>query len=208
MSRSDRARWNERYRAGSYGARPHASDWLRRWYPALALPAHARALDVACGAGRNALFLAEQGARVTAVDISQVALEQGAERGMLAGHSMTWAQADLERGWRGAGLPAAQRFDLIVVVRYLNLPLLTELQDHLNPGGWLLAEVHGPRVADVGGPGGEQFRASAAQLRAAVPNLHGVALEAGLVRDPDQRLMALSRLLARRRRSKQGLGSG
>ena len=67
MSEADRKRWNERYKAGAYGQRTHPSALLatmvEQWLP---VRGGARALDLACGAGRNALYLAEQGYQVDA----------------------------------------------------------------------------------------------------------------------------------------------
>jgi SAM-dependent methyltransferase len=75
-----------------------------------------RALDVACGSGRNAVWLAAHGWRVTGVDFSGVALEQA--RGLAAerGVEVEWVHADL-LGWR----PFDEAFDLVAVL-YLQLP--------------------------------------------------------------------------------------
>ena len=50
MSRADRKKWNERYRAGAFAERTHPSALLEDWIDRLPL---GRALDLACGAGRN-----------------------------------------------------------------------------------------------------------------------------------------------------------
>ena len=54
-----------------------------------------RALDVACGEGRNAVWLAEQGWQVTGVDFSEVALEKARRLAELRGVEAEWVQADL-----------------------------------------------------------------------------------------------------------------
>jgi hypothetical protein len=112
---------------------------------------------------------------------------------------VTWVQADLERGWTGAGLPAAERFDLIVVVRYLNLALMAELAEHLTPAGWLLAEVHAHSDVPVAGPRSQAFRVAAEPLRSSLEGLDLYSRESGWIRDPDGRLVALHRVVARRR---------
>jgi SAM-dependent methyltransferase len=75
-----------------------------------------RALDLACGAGRNAVWLAEQGWTVTGADFSDVALDNA--RGLAAerGVEVEWVQADL-REWQ----PEPEAFDLVAVL-YLQLP--------------------------------------------------------------------------------------
>ena len=87
-----------------------------------------RALDLACGSGRNAVWLAEQGWTVTGVDFSDVALEQA--RGLAAerGVEVEWLDADL-REW----VPDPGAFDLVVVL-YLQLPA-EELDPICRPGG-------------------------------------------------------------------------
>ena len=101
-----------------------------------------RALDLACGAGRNAVWLAERGWTVTGVDFSNVALENArglaAERGVV----VEWVQADL-REWR----PAGAEFDLVAVL-YLQLPaeerrlVLGQATEAVALGGTLLVVGH------------------------------------------------------------------
>jgi tellurite methyltransferase len=72
MTEADRERWNQRYRDGAYDFRP--ADWLLA-HSSWLKPATegVRALDLACGAGRNSLHLASLGYAVDAWDISDVA---------------------------------------------------------------------------------------------------------------------------------------
>ena len=65
----DRLKWNEKYRSGEY---PDESAAIVTKYATLARGK--KALDIAAGNGRNALFLAEQGFSVDAVDISDAGL--------------------------------------------------------------------------------------------------------------------------------------
>jgi SAM-dependent methyltransferase len=99
------------------------------------------ALDLACGNGRNALWLARRGWRVTGVDISAVALEQAAERGAAAGIAVDWHQADV-REWA-----PPEPVD-VALVAYLHLPLpeligvLRAAGRALRPGGRLFYVGH------------------------------------------------------------------
>ena len=97
-----------------------------------------RALDVACGDGRNALFLAQLGYMVEAIDVSDVAIGALREATEARGLTMTIAPrvVDLER----APLPAGP-YDVIVVTNYLQRDLFEALQDALAPGGLLVFET-------------------------------------------------------------------
>ncbi len=200
MSDEDRQRWNQRYAQGAYLERDQPSEILTRACADGTLPTAAgtvhvpRALDVACGAGRNARYLAELGYAVDAVDISAVALGRGRELAAGAGLAVNWLEADLESavsGW----LPAAS-YDLIVVIRYLNLPLLAELSQRLDAGGILLCETHLQTQTAVAGPRGARFRAAPGALAQVVQGLQMLLSEEGLVTEPDGRTACLARLIA------------
>jgi SAM-dependent methyltransferase len=200
MSQADRDKWNQRYRDGAYVARKHPSDLLAGWLPRLTPTGGTpRALDVASGSGRNTLYLASQGWRVCAVDISEVALGQLAATAAQEGHDITCIRRDLEAGKpRFDDIAAAGPFDLAVVIRYTNLPLLAKLVEVLAPGGYLLVESHLQTDADVVGPSDQRFRVAPGELRAAAAGLEVVACHEGIVEDPDRRRAALAQLIARK----------
>jgi len=90
-------------------------------------------LDLACGHGRHARFLAGRGCRVTAVDVDEACGQSLADVPGVEFH-----QADLESGpWPFA----AASFDAIVVVHYLHRPLLPRLAAALAPGALLVYET-------------------------------------------------------------------
>ena len=93
-----------------------------------------RALDFASGAGRDAVFLANRGWDVTALDIKEDALGRCRTLADSMSCAIDTLQADMESGEDHL---ADQTFDLIVVMRYLHRPYLPELFHHLNPGGIL-----------------------------------------------------------------------
>ena len=94
------------------------------------LPA-GKALDLACGAGRNTLYLAGLGWRVTAVDRSPAALGLLRERASLSG-GVEIHRADLERGEFSI---APNSFDLICDILYLQRDLFEPIRDGVRPGG-------------------------------------------------------------------------
>lgn len=101
-----------------------------------------QALDVGCGEGGDALWLARQGWRVTAIDISRTALERAAAAGADVADRVAWTRGDLT-----STPPPAGAFDL-VSAQYFPLPRradhagLRGLLDAVAPGGTLLFVGH------------------------------------------------------------------
>lgn len=137
----DHASWEERYRGST-------ALWSGRVNPTLVTEVvglvPGRALDVGCGEGGDALWLARQGWEVTGVDWSQVALDRAAEHAAetgLADH-VAWVQADLD-SWQ----PPPGAYDL-VSAHFLHPtqaqrgPLLSRLAAAVAPGGTLLWVGH------------------------------------------------------------------
>ena len=124
----DRVRWNRKYAERTYPDQPN--DLVRRY---LKQVRSGRALDIAAGNGRNAVFLAEQGFQVDAVDISDAGLKLFAGR-----HPRVRPVCvDLDRY---DILP--HRYDLIINTKYLNRRLLPYIADGLKAGGRLIFETY------------------------------------------------------------------
>jgi len=98
-----------------------------------------RALDLACGSGRNALYLAELGWHVTAVDGSPVALEVLGARARERGLKIDTRIADLERGEFQI---ASDTYDLILDCYYLQRDLFAPIKAGVRPGGMAIVIVH------------------------------------------------------------------
>lgn len=190
MSQADRRKWNARYARGAYEARTHPNALLRRWLPSLPV---GRALDIACGAGRNSLFLAAAGFQVDALDISTQALARAATFADARGLKVNWIEHDLD-----AGLPDSGCYDLIVLFRYVNARVLGILKERLLPGGYLLVEEHLVTDAKVVGPRGSRFRVEPGALVAAAGDLQICFCDESVVADPDGRQVALAQLVARK----------
>lgn len=145
----DASYWDERYAASEnvWGARPNR--WVEQEVADLA---PGRALDLACGEGRNALWLSARGWTVLAVDFSVVALDKGRAAEPVAGH-VQWIHADAT-----AYRPAAP-VDLALLC-YLQVPAterraaITNAATALAPGGTLLVIAHDSRnlAEGTGGP--------------------------------------------------------
>ena len=188
MSEVDRERWNAKYEAGKYAGRRHPSPLLAAWLDRLP---RGRALDVACGIGRNAIHLAAHGYAVDAMDISGVALARACERAAAAGVEVNWIEADLERPDIAHGA-----YDVIVVARFLDRPLIPRLIDALRPGGHVVYDHHYITPVEVGGPQSHRFRARPNELLERFRALRVLFYEEGITADPDGSRMALARLVA------------
>ncbi len=148
------------------------SAWVQR-FEALIAPG-GRVLDLACGGGRNALWLAEQGFKVTGVDRDADALQR-----LPAG--VEALPADLE----GAPWPLPGRvFDAVVVTNYLWRPLWPALLDALAPGGVLIYETFALGNHRFGKPSRPDFLLQPGELLRVCTNLRVVAYEDGLEAEP------------------------
>lgn len=136
MSQNDRLRWDRRYAESGGTGQP--SSFLREIIESDAweIP-RGRTLDFACGKGRNALFLAEQGFDVVAIDISPAALEEGQRRAQEKSLTILWQQEDLEQ----IRLPE-NGFDLVINVNYLQRALIPRLKAALKTGGHVIFETY------------------------------------------------------------------
>jgi SAM-dependent methyltransferase len=130
MAESDGERWDARYRERE-GGPGEPSPFLVGLDPLL--PRRGRALDVAGGAGRHALWLAGRGLDVTLVDVSGVALALARSHADRTGVTVSTVRLDVE----SAPLPAGP-WDVIVSVYFLWRPLFREIPSRLADGGYLV----------------------------------------------------------------------
>jgi SAM-dependent methyltransferase len=145
-----------------------ARDWDRRWedkqhhargepssvvVAALEEMAAGTALDLGCGAGRHAVWLAERDWHVTAVDFSAEALSQARERASDHSVEVDWVQSDLL-----AYEPQAAAFDLVLIA-YIHVParalrtILAKAATAVAPGGTFLLVGHDLTNLGTGAPG-------------------------------------------------------
>ena len=160
MSQADLAKWDTRYRDGTYHARSYPSPFLETWLARI--PGAGRALDVACGAGRNAVFLADLGCEVDAIDISPVELAKARALAAERYVNINTIEADLEHYDLGVA-----RYDVIVNVNYLQRSL--QLVRALKPNGWLFFQTFTDAAQE--GPRRAEFRLRPGELRAMFADL-------------------------------------
>ena len=144
----DHVEWDEKYREKpllwSHGPNRFVAEEVAGLSPG-------KALDVACGEGRNAIWLAEQGWRVSGVDFSPVALDRAEQMAEERGVDVDWLMGDIT-AWEPGG-----KFDL-VLVSYVHLPpaefrpVMEGVVSWVAPGGYLLVVGHDRSTAGVSGP--------------------------------------------------------
>lgn len=203
----DEELWDERYRSrpALWGGEPnrHLVGEAAELEPGLAL-------DVGCGEGADAIWLARRGWRVDGVDVSGVALRRAAEHADRAGAEIagriTWLHENLTAWDPGRG-----RYDL-VSAQYMHLPpperdvLFRGLAEAVAPGGTLLIVGHHPtdlQTTVPRPPRPELFFTGADVVALLDPDGWDVVTEAAVARsvtDPDGRAVTVHDTVVRARR--------
>lgn len=155
-----------------------------------------RALDVAAGTGRNAVFLAEAGYAVDALDASGEGLaivrERAAEEGVA--DRIESIQGDVST----YGFPT-ETYELITMSFFHTLDRFADLTAALIPGGYLFVEGHlRSSAATPSGPNDDRYRFAANELLRAGLGLTVLYYDETTEERPDDRRRATARLLARR----------
>ncbi|HEY0565547.1 MAG TPA: class I SAM-dependent methyltransferase [Terriglobales bacterium] len=144
---SEREHWDRRYRDGSH-ANAEPDPLLVRAYQDYisSLLAPGRAVDIAGGVGRHAIWLAQRGWQVDLVDVSEAGLAIARERAQTASVQMSAIQHDLT-----CGLPQDQRYNVVLNFFYLQRDLYAPIHDALAPGGVLVVKTYTERHPELSG---------------------------------------------------------
>ena len=188
MSEADRNKWNQRYAEDTYRKGNPVSlveEWLAR------IPV-GKALDVACGAGRNSILLAQHGFNVDAVDISIEGLKLGRQQAQSQGLAINWIEHDLDEAYN-----FDTDYNLILVLWYVDLDLISRLCKCLAPGGYLLCEEHLQTNVEVAGPGNRNFRVPSGALHKAVKGLEILLDDESIRPNSEGDAMASAQIVAR-----------
>jgi SAM-dependent methyltransferase len=174
---SDQDRWNTRYAGDDYlfGTGPNTFLASQRHL----LEPGRRALAVADGEGRNGVWLAEQGLRVTAVDFSPVALDKARCLAEGRGVDVTFVQADLTSwAWPEHSFDAVVAIFIQFAAPELREVIFEGIRRTLVPGGLLLLQGYRPEQIQygTGGPPQAENMYTAAMLRDAFPGFEIVSL--------------------------------
>lgn len=185
MSQKDRIRWDAAYADREPDRVPALPEVFSDH--AEEFPASGSALDVACGSGRAAVWLAQRGLTVYGVDVSAVAITQA--RATAARYGVA-ERCHVEVADLDGGLPFGPQVDLVLCHRFRDPGLYPALAARLRPGGLLAICVLSEFGAEAG-----RFRAAPGELEAAFAGLETLAAYEG---DGEAWLMARSPVTGRR----------
>ena len=132
----DRDKWNSRYESEDFFLGPHPSRFLVEHVAEVEtmLPGR-KALDIACGEGRNSIYLAGRGYEVTGIDIADRGLVKAARRALEEKAEIEFIRQDLEV------TPLSGQWDLILNFNFLLRDLIPQEIDVLSPGGVVMFET-------------------------------------------------------------------
>ncbi len=132
--KSDQKRWDKRFTGKEFALGKEANTFLRRH---IGLLQKGKALDIATGEGRNAIFLAQHGFDVDAVDISETGLRKATKLAKEIGIKIHTFQADLDNFQIETG-----QYDLIADFYFLNRRLIPKIKKGLRKGGKVIFETY------------------------------------------------------------------
>jgi tellurite methyltransferase len=132
--KSDQKRWDERFGREQFAFGKEANPFLKR---NIALFTRGKALDIAAGEGRNAVFLSQHGFDVDAVDISEVGLRKAQKLAKEMGVRIHTFHADLNKYQIEPG-----QYDLITNFYFLKRSLIPKIKKGLKRGGKVIFETY------------------------------------------------------------------
>ena len=164
----NRTKWDSRY--SSSQALPGGSPcWILQTHQDK-LAGHGSALDIACGLGDNAVFLAQHGYQTYAYDISAVAIKKLTTYAAKYSLPVTAQVYDLE-----SQPLASNAFDIVCVSHFLQRNLFSDIINSLKPGGLIFYQTFVKTDASVNGPKNPEFLLESGELRQAFRNLNIIA---------------------------------
>lgn len=175
-----RVEWDERYSKGEHVPERNPSSLL---VDSGSILPKGRALDIACGEGRNAIYLARQGCQVDAVDISEVAIKNA--KTTATGLDINFVVADLEN----FSIPE-DTYDLIINFYYLQRSLVPQIKKGLKKGGLLAFETYTIEHQAFGHPKNPDFLLKPNELLRLFNDLHILYYREGVVEGEGKKAIA------------------
>jgi SAM-dependent methyltransferase len=189
--KEDQKRWDKRYREKKPDLIQGANTLLKKY---LRFLPKGKALDLAAGEGRNAVFLAENGFDVEAMDISKVAMSRARKLARAKGARMKTIAADLDT----YAIPK-ERYELVIDFYFLDRRLIPRIKKGLKKGGMVVFETYTAeqKKLGAGGPGQEKYVLKPNELLRLFRGFHVLFYREGVFREGGKR-RAIASLIAQK----------
>lgn len=190
---ADQKTWDERYASSTLSEAQPPVEFL---VDNIDLLPKGKALDIAMGRGRNALFLAERGFEVTGIDSSQVAIDQCQRLASDRGLALTTVLADLT----DYALPKGE-FDVVINCYYLQRDLIGEIKQALRVGGVIVFETVNTGHARFNPDMNQEYLLQEGELLQLFRDYSTLVYREGVVTNPEtNQSKSVSSLIARKNR--------
>ncbi len=191
--KEDQTRWDKRYRERKSDLNRGPNSLLKK---SLRFLPKGKALDLAAGEGRNAVFLAEHGFEAEAVDISPVAINRARKLAKARGVRIEAIAADLDTYRLRPG-----RYDLVLNFYFLDRRLIPRLKKGLKKGGVVVLETYTTeqKKLGAGGAGQSHYVLKPNELLHLFRGFHVLFYREGVFREGGKR-RAIASLIARKQR--------
>ena len=189
--KEDQKRWDERYRERKLDLNQGANTILKKY---LRLLPKGKALDLAAGEGRNAIFLSEHGFKAEAVDISPLAISRAKKLAKARGVTIKAMAADLD----AYPIPEG-KYGVILNFYFLDRRLIPKIKRGLKKGGMVVFETYTTeqKKLGTGGPGQTQYLLKPNELLRLFRGFHILFYREGVFREGGKQ-RAIASLIARK----------
>jgi 2-polyprenyl-3-methyl-5-hydroxy-6-metoxy-1,4-benzoquinol methylase len=190
--KTDRKRWDKRFGKEEFALGKDPNPFLKKH---IRLLPKGRALDIAAGEGKNAVFLAQQGFEVDAVDISQKGLKKAQKLAREKGVKISTSLIDLDQYPIGK-----EQYDLIADFYFLKRRLVSRIKKGLKRGGKVIFETYliEHRTLGTGGPKQTKYFLKPNELLGLFKDFRVLFYREGIFREGGKR-KAVASLIAEKR---------
>lgn len=186
-----REKWNKKYQKRDYRDKKEPSNILVRWEPQLP---EGKAIDIGCGIGRNALFLANRGYSVDAIDFSEKALEIARNRTRKRNIEVNWILNDVNK----YKFPP-QEYNVIIISFFHPQQKLPEIKNSLKEEGIIILENHISTKNKINrGPSNPRFRFEPNELLKVFSDFQIFFYEEGIETYEDGKKSSIARIVCRK----------
>ncbi len=181
IMKSDQKRWDKRFGRKEFALGKEPNPFLKKH---IHLLPKGRALDIASGEGRNAVFLAQNGFEVDAVDISEKGLKKARKLAREKGVKINIFLVDLDQHPIGK-----ERYDLIADFYFLRRRLIPRIKKGLKKGGKVIFETYllEHRKLGTGGPKQAKYFLKPNELLRLFKNLRILFYREGIFKEGGKR---------------------